>query len=368
MIERFTEWWTRSCWGWLVILGPVACYFFLWIALDVMGLGGGNPVRLERTAPEAMFRDGAELALFDVAGKLEYAISGAMLLLVGLFSLVWSLPRFVFAVRNPFGGVTGLIFSVGISGLLYWLYLISPYELRQIFADEILIEGERAKLLEPWRLSAFGVTMMEATLLPSEAMARTRDVIYLVGNTATWSLIVLAARMTSYEPKRYKEEPTDDLRKRLIIVQIAVLLAAAVIVLTVAYTRSMTHWPPMLLNDQAAEPYLTAATRYTALWGVLGTVLLLTAVAPAYMGLIRQFDRIANRELTEELGRIPTFAERMAWRTKHGLLISAQQAMTTGAAVIAPVMTSSTLDATQGGARDQLQPSPAGQSLSIDQR
>ncbi|MGD1868967.1 MAG: hypothetical protein ACFB0F_05525 [Neomegalonema sp.] len=367
MITRLSEWWTRSCWGWLVVLGPVSCYFFLWIALDVLGLGGGNPITLEMADPQTAFREGDELILFDVAGKLEYAISGAMLLLVALFSLLWSLPRYAFAFRNPFGGATGLFFAVGLSGGLYWLYIVSPYELRQIFADDVLVRGEEAGLLEPWRLSACGFTMMEAGLLPSEAMARTRDVIYLVGNAATWSLIILAARMTSYEPKRYKEEPPEDLRKRLIIMQIAVLLAAGVIVLTVAYTRSMTHWPPKLLVDAAAEPYVLAATRYTALWGVLGTVLLLPAVAPAYMGLIRQFDRIANRELSEQLGRVPSFAERMAWRTKHGLLISAQQAMTTGAAVIAPAMTSPTLDATQSN-QPGLQPNPPGQSQSIDQR
>ncbi|MEO1331192.1 MAG: hypothetical protein AAFW46_16200, partial [Pseudomonadota bacterium] len=131
--------------------------------------------------------------------------------------------------------------------------------------------------------------------------------------------------------------------------------------------RAMVHWPPLLLQEDLAETFTVATSRYTALWGVLGTILLIAALAPAYVSLMRQFDRVATRELAEELGRAPTYMERLQWREKHGLLISAQQVITTGAAVVAPVLTGPTLDnaAGQAGLNDNGQ---ARQEISIDQR
>ncbi len=365
MLWRIGEWWTRSCWGWLAVIGPILCYVILWVTLDLVGLGAGNPIALKLDADD--FRDARELDLHGVAGRLEYAIASALLLIVAVFSILWAVPRILVRIRNPFGGVTGLVIAFGISAALYLLYIESSYELRQIFADDILRAGEAEGVLQPWGLSIMGFSPMQLTLAPSQALEWSRDGIYLFSNAAPWCLIVLAACASSYEPRRFREEPPEQLRERLVLLQIAVLLAAANIVLSVAYTRAMVHWPPLLLEEDLAQAYTLATSRYAALWGAIGTVLLVAALAPAYVGLIKQFDRVATRELAEDLGRPPTYQERLQWREKHGLLISVQQAVTTGAAVVAPVLTGPTLDAQGDGALTD-DPQQARQEIRIDQR
>ena len=150
------------------------------------------------------------------------------------------------------------------------------------------------------------------------------------------------------------------------MLQIAVVLAAANIVLSVAYTRAMITWPPMLLAPDVAETYAAAVNRYVALWGTLGSVLLIAALAPAYLSLNRQFDRIATLELVGEEGRYVSFEDRYAWRAKHGLIISSQQMLTAGAAVVAPIVTAPALEAAQGGAA--LDAAPLAQELPVDAR
>ena len=368
--NRLGEWWTRSVWGWLVVIGPMISYLLLLISLDVIGLGGADPLRYLPANPQEAFLPVEKMTLYSVAGRLEYAIVSSIFFMVACFSIIWSVPRIFFSFRNPFGGFIGLILSLGSSAALYYLYYISDYNLRQVFADDLLVYGEQNGIIPNIysNFNIFGIPIMAAELSQSQVMSITRDVVYLVGNAAPWCLIVLAAKCAAYEPRKFQEESHESLRSRVIVLQIAVVLAAANIVLSVAYTRAMVSWPPMLLEPEVAKSYVAATSRYTALWGALGTVLLATALAPAVVSLNRQFDRVAARELGATRGRHVSFEERMVWRRKHGLLVSAQQALTTGAAVIAPVMTSPTLDATQGGARQDQDIQPPGQELPFDQR
>ena len=368
--DRLGEWWTRSVWGWLIVVGPMISYLMLLISLDVIGLGSGDPLRYLPSNPQEAFLPPEKMTLYGVAGRLEYAIVSSVFFLVACFSIIWSVPRIFFAFRNPFGGVTGLLLSLGSSALLYYLYMTSDYNLRQVFADDLLVYGEQNGLIPSIfaDFNIFGFSFISGNVTPSQALSITRDVVYLVGNAAPWCLIVLAAKCAAYEPRKFREESHESLRARVIVLQIAVVLAAANIVLSVAYTRAMVSWPPMLLEPEIAKSYIAATSRYTALWGALGTVLLATALAPAVVSLNQQFDRVAMRELGADRGRHVSFEERMAWRRKHGLLVSAQQAVTTGAAVIAPVMTSPTLDATQGGASGSMDTSPPAQELPFDQR
>lgn len=352
--NRISEWWIRTSWGWLVIIGPILTYLVTWIALDIVGLSASNPIQFDAGTFVGQFRTGDELTLYSVRGRLEYALVAVLLLLTALFSIIWSLPRVLAAIRNPFGGLTGLIIAGGLSAALYWLYWISDYELRQIFADDILRFGEQLGALDPIavQVGLMGQVFYSTEMPQSQVLAYTRDVVYFFGNAAPWFLIVLAARCAAFEPRSYRTEPPTSLRNRMMVLQIAVILAAANIVLSVAYTRAMTNWPPKLLVDELAADFDVASTRYVALWGALGTLLLISALAPAYVSLNRQFDRVANNELSEKLGRAPTYRERLDWRLTHGLVVSAQQVLTTGAAVIAPLVTSPALDAS-GVGRDE---------------
>ena len=368
--DRLAEWWTRSVWGWLVVLGPMLSYLLLLVSLDIVGLGVSDPLKyLPGEASEA-FLPPEKMPLYSVAGRLEYAIVSSVFFLVACFSIIWSVPRIFFSFRNPFGGLTGLLISLGSSGALYYLYLISDYNLRQVFADDLLIFGEENGMIPGIiaNVNLLGVPMISGEIAQSEVMALTRNLVYLVGNAAPWCLIVLAAKCAAYEPRSFREESHESLRSRVIVLQIAVVLAAANIVLSVAYTRAMVSWPPMLLEPEFTKDYVAATSRYTALWGALGTVLLATALAPAMVSLNRQFDRVAQRELGADRGRNVSYEERIAWRRKHGLLVSAQQAVTTGAAVIAPVMTSPTLDATQGSGQSEQDFQQTRQEIPFDQR
>ena len=349
--DRLSEWWLRSIWGWLVVIGPMVCYVVLLLSLDVFGLGASDPLRFLPGDAETAFRSPDDRVLYSVAGRLEYAIVCAVFFLVASFSILWSVPRILFAIRNPFGGITGILLSVGSSIFLFVLYINSEYNLRQVFADDILKFGEENGMVDTifLDLNFFGLNLYAGETLQSTIMARSRDVIYALGNTAPWCLIVLAARCASFEPRKFRHETPASLRSRVAVLQITVVLAAANIVLSVAYTRAMTAWPPMLLEPAYAEGYAAAISRYVALWGALGSILLIAALAPAYLSLNRQFDRIATLELAGEEGRYVSYKERYEWRAKHGLIISAQQAMTAGAAVIAPIVTAPALEAAQGG-------------------
>ncbi|MBX2854478.1 MAG: hypothetical protein KTR21_05795 [Rhodobacteraceae bacterium] len=368
--SRLGEWWTRSVWGWLVVIGPMLSYLFLLISLDVIGLGSSDPLEYLPANPQEAFLPAEKMTLYSVAGRLEYAIASSVFFLVACFSIIWSVPRIFFSFRNPFGGLTGLILSIGSSAALYYLYFISDYNLRQVFADDLLVYGEENGLIPSIysNFNVLGIPIMAGELTQSQIMSMTRDVVYLVGNAAPWCLIVLAAKCAAYEPRKFREESPESLRSRIIVLQIAVVLAAANIVLSIAYTRAMVSWPPMLLEPEVAKSYIAATSRYTALWGALGTILLATALAPAVVSVNRQLDRVASRELGANRGRHVSFEERMIWRRKHGLLVSAQQALTTGAAVVAPVMTSPTLDATHGGSGQNQEIRPPGQELPFDQR
>lgn len=354
---RISEWWARSIWGWLVFLGPVICYATLFFSLEIFGLGGANPIRFLPEDPAAAFRGPETMALYGVVGRLEYAIVTAVFFLVACFSILWSVPRILFAGANPFGGFVGIGLSFGTSLFLFWLYINSDYQLRQIFADDLLLLGEGAGLIAPLRLhiEMFGVVFVKGDVPQSTILATSRDVIYFLGNAAPWCLIVLAARCASYEPRRFREESPASLRARITVLQIAVVLAAANIVLSVAYTRAMVYWPPLLLEEELANHYAVATARYSALWGILGTVLLITTLAPAYISVNRQLDRVATRQLAGDENRFVPFAERYAWRAKHGLIVSSQQAMTTGVAVIAPIMTTPALEAAEGAAAPKMQ-------------
>lgn len=78
--NRISEWWIRTSWGWLVILGPVLTYFVTWIALDIVGLSASNPIQFDATDFVGLFRSGQELTLYSVGGRLEYALVAVLML------------------------------------------------------------------------------------------------------------------------------------------------------------------------------------------------------------------------------------------------------------------------------------------------
>lgn len=352
--SRLTEWWMRTSWGWLVIIGPIIAYLLLFMALDFSGLNAANPVTFTDEFVAAAAREPDSLGVRHISARLEYALVAVLLFIISVFSILWALPKVLSAFRNPFGGLTGLVIAVGLSGFLYWVYLGEEYNLRQALADDLLISLERQRLIGDLNvvLNLFGLSLPLGAMTPSEIMSLSRDFVYLFSGAAPWFLIVLAARCASFEPRRLYDESHASLRRRLMMLQMAVILAAGVLVLSVAYTRAMVAWPTTLFIDTVGQDFSGALFRYVALWGALGTVMLITALTPAYVSLLYQFDRVATHELTDQLGRAPTYQERLMWRAQHGLQLSTQQVLTTGAAVVAPLITSPALDASGLSGRD----------------
>lgn len=351
MISRIVEWWGRTCWGWLAILGPVICYLALLYSLDLVGMAADGGFKyFQAVEGAAAFRSGVELDLISLAGRMEYALVSALYILVGGFSIIWALPKILARTKNPFGGLFGAAIALGLSAFLYFLFWISEYNVRIAFADDVLRLGEQAGALADVNVSfvPFGFSVFKESMPPSEMLGMFHSIIYAIGNTAPWVLMVFMATIASFEPRTLGRETRRSLRQRMAELQVALVLAALNIVLSVAYTRTMMVWPVNLLNDELSVFFVGAATRYAAVFGALGTVMLIAVLAPAYLALTRQFDRIAEAELLAEGDDYVSFEERLEWRRKHGLLLSSQQAIAAAGAVLAPLMTGPTLDSAQG--------------------
>ncbi|MEM9726164.1 MAG: hypothetical protein AAF909_11970 [Pseudomonadota bacterium] len=355
-MTRLVEWWWRTRWGWLVILGPVLCYSSLLYSMDLVGLAADRDAYFRLVDPRTAFRSGVELDLMSMAGRMEYALVSALYVLVAGFSILWALPRILARPRNPFGGFFGLLLAVGFSVFLYYVYSVSEYNIRVAFADDILKLGEQAGAVPPIGVSfaPFGLLMYDGQMPQSVMLERMHSVVYLIGNTAPWVLIVYMAMLASFEPRMLGKEEKRALRLRMTHLQIGMALAALNIVLSVAYLRTMMAWPVKLFEEELATIFLFAATRYAAVLGALGSLMLITVLAPAYYALNQHFDRVAEHELLaagDDDGYV-SFQERLAWRSKHGLLLSSQQAITAAAAVLAPLLTAPTLE----GATEQGRP------------
>lgn len=345
--ERIAEWWARTSWGWLVIIGPILCYSALLAGLQVVGLASELPSYYRDFDPLTSFKSGIEFDLASIAGRVTFALTASLYLLVSAFSILWAFPRILARTRNPFGGIIGLGIAFGASAALYISYLTSDANLRVAFADDILRIAERQGKIDeiPMTAALFGVTMIDEPVLVSDMLATVHSVVYFFGNAAPWFLIVFAACCASFEPKRLGRETHRQLRERMALLQISVVLAALNLVLSIAYLRAMNVWPQSLLIDTLKADFMGASTPYTAIWGATGSLMLASALAPAYISLNRHFDKIATQELMGEGDEYVAFEERLAWRRKHGLLLSSQQALATGIAVVAPLFTSPTLDA-----------------------
>lgn len=346
MISRIVEWWRRTCWGWLAILGPVVCYLALLYSLDIVGLTADSDPYYRVMDGRTAFRSGVELDMISLAGRMEYALVAVLYVLTAGFSIMWALPKIISRTRNPFGGLFGLMIALGFAAFLYFLYLISDYNIRVAFADEVLKLGESVGALSDIRVAfvPFGFTVFNEMMPSSEMLVRVHNVVYLIGGAAPWVLMVFMATIASFEPRTLGRETHRSLRQRMAELQIALVLAALNIVLSVAYLRTMMAWPVNLLEDELSQVFLLAVTRYAAVFGALGSVMLIAVLAPTYLALNRQFDRIAEAELTAEGDDYVSFDERLEWRRKHGLLLSSQQAIAAAAAVLAPLVTSPTLD------------------------
>ena len=90
MISRLVEWWSRTCWGWLAIFGPIICYLALLYSLDIVGLAADVDGLLYYRDIDARtaFRSGVELDLVSVAGRMEYALVSSIYLIVASFSIL----------------------------------------------------------------------------------------------------------------------------------------------------------------------------------------------------------------------------------------------------------------------------------------
>lgn len=341
------DWWTRVSWGALVIIGPILCYLALLIALDLVGLSADRDAYFQSLYATQSFRADLELELFSIAGRAEYALTAAGYFLVSVFSILWAAPRILAKRGNPFGGVFGLLIALGASAVLYALYWYSDFNLRILFADRVLQEAEARGLLSasPMVMTILGVEVFAMDARPSEMLARLHAVVYMTGNAAPWFLIVFSACCASFERGAFGKEPRRNLRQRMALLQIAIVLGAANIVLSVAYLRAMLNWPTHLMVDETTAHFLIATTRYTAIWGAIGTLMLLTVVAPAYISLNRHFDRVAVYEREREGDDYVSYKERKVWREEHGLNLTSQEILATGAAVLAPLLASPTLEA-----------------------
>ena len=352
MISRLVEWWGRTSWGWLAILGPILCYLGLLYSLDVFGFAADKEGVYYYRAIDGRtaFRTGVELDLISAAGRMEYALVSTIYLIVSAFSILWALPKIVSRPRNPFGGLFGFLIVFGLSAFLYFVYTISDYNIRIAFADEILRLGERANALSNIDVSfiPFGFTMFTESMPQSQILATAHSVVYLLGNTATWVLVVFMATIASFEPRTLGRETHKKLRQRMAELQIGLVLAALNLVLSVAYLRTMMAWPVNMLEEELSALFLIPATRYAAVIGALGSVIMISLLAPAYIALTRQFDRIAEQELKKGGDDYISFEERLDWRRRHGLLLSSQQTIAAGAAVLAPMITAPTLDGATG--------------------
>ncbi len=354
---RMDDWWQRVAWGGAVIIGPILCYVALLIALDVVGLSDGQARYFDAALAVGSFKSGLELDLYSISGRSEYALTAAVYVLVAVFSIVWAAPRIAAKTRNPYGGGFGVMIAVGLSLALYVLYVVSDNNLRIAFADQILAQGEAVGVLEriPMKMQLLGVTLFGDSVPASEMLAKVHAFVYFFGNAAPWFLIVFAACCAAFEPGSFGKERHKSLRERMALLQIAVALGAANIVLSVAYLRAMLNWPTNLLEDQLAADFIVATTRYTAIWGAIGTLMLIAVVAPAYISLTRHFDRVAEFERLRDGDDYVSYKERREWREEHGLNLTSQEILATGAAVLAPLLTAPTLE-TADAAANQPQP------------
>jgi hypothetical protein len=105
-----------------------------------------------------------------------------------------------------------------------------------------------------------------------------------------WAVGVLlfALARASVRPQRTTSPSENDLKTRqdqlalrLSIITAALMLASVVLVLNVTSTKVLVDWPLSLLADEAREALAPAGSIIVQQWGVLGTVALIVAFAPA---------------------------------------------------------------------------------------
>jgi hypothetical protein len=242
----------------------------------------------------------------DFAGRVSFGIASGILWLASLVLFGFG-TAVIFGVKNDDGNnVAADVFSAKKPGRPYALTVLAGGAIAAV-AIEIF------QLLPQMQSLAFANVFHAADdhpwLMQMKVGHSALDFVRADIAIAIWAVLVLTAGLfcASVRPSSLKAIQPDArklktrqnlLMERMLVIKIGLILASVLLVLNVVATRTTVDWPLSLLADDAREALAPAGNVIVQQWGVLGTVALIAAFAPAIVAW--HFDREDYRAATAD--------------------------------------------------------------------
>jgi len=135
-----------------------------------------------------------------------------------------------------------------------------------------------------------------------------------------WALFCAAVRplVPDNPTKELLPALSDYLIDRMSVIRTGVIVASILLVINVVTTKALVDWPLSLLTDDARQALAPAGNIIVQQWGVLGTLALIAAVAPAIIAWHLDRQDYRARRLEAANGNTPPPAATGAGATKSG--------------------------------------------------
>jgi hypothetical protein len=259
-----------------------------------------------------------QLVANHVAGRLNVAYAYAFLILVSVVAFLFG----SYVVVEKAGWVIWLgitvVFLVVTAGLGY--SDIRGGGVRHFVADNILMRADAHALLQ---------------FLPAEANLRSLIWLGLTVGYLSVGLVLAALYLASI--RRGTKATLDDLKERLVIIRVGLVLGSAILVVVVLSSRAVYDWPLSLLVETDRKALAPAADALVRKWGAIGSISLIAAFLPAITAWY--LDRDAYRNT-------PQPAKKTAKPSPDAgeLEIAPMSTVTSILAILAPVIASPIFD------------------------
>jgi hypothetical protein len=221
-----------------------------------------DPVKADAKPPEKPLPPQLQLLANHIAGRLNVAYGYAFLVLVS--AVAFAFGSYVLIDRygwSVWAGVTGAFSAVTVT--LAYIDL-NHGSVRRFVADNILARADSHTLLQ--YLPA--VDNLRSLIMFGLCIG------YLSVGLVLASLFVASIRRGSYAT-------LDDLKARLFIIRVGLILGSAILVVVVLSSRAVFDWPLSLLAEPDRKALAPAADALVRKWGAIGSISLIAAFLPA---------------------------------------------------------------------------------------
>jgi hypothetical protein len=131
---------------------------------------------------------------------------------------------------------------------------------------------------------------------------------------------------------RHDDNAAADLQGRMRDLERTTIFCAAFLVLLTALNKTLVDWTQAVLDEHHQKAYAYLAGAISTYWGTFGTLVLVSALVPAFVGLRLDIDKSARAwsEDQEEANR---------WKKDHGLEFDMKSGIGAAIAAAAPMLT-----------------------------